>query len=256
MDFAASRPFPSVKYLLLALMALAPLPAEAAAQPSAPPPQAAEAPHPRAVAMALLFIPRALIEEVAVRGGKRGFYASIGADADGKEMEQTYPGITAALWAAAEPEVRRAMAEQHPQYVNLIASIYSSRLTPAELEALFQFYSTPTGRKMLAQIQRGMAPDAMIEDALRTGQLSESAMRAATEAESRKFIATLTAEDRAVIVGVMRAVPMTKMERLNAELIQSLLQWVDKTTAQLRTRLEPIYRSAAERYIRDHPAKR
>jgi len=245
----------ALRSLLLVILAFASFASGAEAQSPAPPPQAAEAPQPRAVAMALLFIPKALLEKVAVRGGKRGFYASMAADAGGREMEQTYPGITAALWAAAEPEVRRAMTEQHPQYVDLIASIYSSRLTPAELEALLQFYSTPTGRKILDQIQRGMVPDAIYEEALRTGQLSQTAMQAAIDAESRKFSATLTPEDRAAIVGVMRAVPMAKMERLNAELIQSLLQWVDKTTAQLRARLEPIYGSAAERYMRDHPPK-
>jgi hypothetical protein len=237
------------------MMALAPLPAEAAAQTSAPPPQAAEAPHPRAVAMALLFIPRTLLEEVAVRGGKRGFFASMSKGAGGRELEQRYPGITAALWAAAEPEVRRAMVEEHPQYLDRIASVYSSRLTPAELEALYQFYSTPTGRKMLGQIHRGMAPDAMMEEVLRTGELSPTAMQAAVAAESRKFIATLTMEDRAAILGVMRSVPKAKMERLNADLIESLLQWVDKTTEQLSARLQPRIMRVAELYMREHPPK-
>ena len=42
-----------------------------------------------------------LIEEVAVRGGRRGFLASMNADAGLRQLEQTYPGITEALWSAS-----------------------------------------------------------------------------------------------------------------------------------------------------------
>jgi hypothetical protein len=108
---------------------------------------------------------------------------------------------------------------------------------------------------MLEQLHRAMMPDEMVSETVRTGQVSGTAVEAMIAEETRKFIGTLTAQDRAAILVAMRSVPTAKMERLNAELIRSMVQWANKARPDLNARLQQLALPAADRYMREHPPK-
>jgi hypothetical protein len=217
--------------------------------------QAEAAPHPRAVEITLLVIPKDLMEEVGVRGAKRGFFLAVETDPKAQEMERNYPGLWVAIWSAVEPELHTYMADEHPRFVNMVASLYSSRFTPAELDALYRFYTTPTGRKAIAQMRRGMIPDAMVAEAVRTGTISEASLQTEMTSRTKTAVDALTAADEPAIRTAMRAVPITKIEDLNKDLMQAMLQWANQPRPQLDARLQELMAPVVERYLREHPAK-
>lgn len=243
---------------LLAAACLIAIPGLASAQaaPAAPAaPAQAATPSPQALAMAQLFMPEELMEKVALRGAVRGMAAAARNDPAAREMEEKYPGISAAIWSAVEPEFRRFAREEHPNYLIVIASIYSSNLTPRELDALLALYSTPTGQKIIDQLHRAMLPDEVVAETVRTGEMPETAMRSAMAAQARKVYDSLTAEDRAVIVAAMRSIPMEKVQRVNSELTQAVMQWASKPRPELDERIRQLVEPVVQRFVKEHPAR-
>jgi hypothetical protein len=240
---------------LLAALAIAAPVASAAQQPG--PESAAAAPHPHASAIAEIMLPLDKTVEAAIATGKRAFFEMFRSNPEIAEMEQSFPGIAAALWPEIEPELRRATIEGHPAYMNMVASFYSARFTPAELEALRTLYSTPTGAKMMGSIHGDTGPNAIVDEVIRNpdAPVSHGAAEEMIRAKTERMVALLTEEDEAPLLAALRVVPEAKMIRANADLVKLLVEWMNKPTPELDARLQAIMEKTVERFLAEQPPK-
>ena len=245
----------STRMTLLAALAVAAPVASAAQQPG--PESAAAAPHPHASAIAEIMIPLDKAVEAAVAVGKRAFFEMFRSNPEIAEMEQSFPGIAAALWPEIEPELRRATIEGHPAYMNMVASFYSARFTPAELEALRTLYSTPTGKKLIGAIHGDRGSNAIVDEVVRNpdAPVSQGAAEEAIRAKTDRLATLLTREDEAPILAALRVIPEAKMTRVNAELVKLLVDWMNRPTPELDARLQAVMERTMERYLEEHPPK-
>jgi hypothetical protein len=242
--------------LLIAVGALTAAPAAAQTAPARAPPVAV-APHPRALEIAELMLPMDQVVDAAARVARRGYFMAFESNENLAALGRSYPGMAEALWPLFEAEVRKGTAEEHPAYMNLVASFYSSRFTPSELEALRDFYSGPTGLKMIGSMYRTARFDAVVDNIVRSpdAPISQSSLDEAKRVEAGRLVESFTAEDRARLMALARSVPKEKMDRANAELGPVILAWMNRPTPELDARFEKVLGSAMDRYIAEHPAK-
>jgi hypothetical protein len=91
----------------------------------------------------------------------------------GSQLETRYPGVTKAIVADArtqvEPLFRGALIRQMR---GALAGYYRQTFTAPELRQLADFYATPTGRKLVANVQKAGTEAAMTRPAKSVGDLS------------------------------------------------------------------------------------
>ena len=245
------------RLVLLAAFALA-SPATAIAPESDPQPDTKlVAPHPEALAIAGLMLPLETAVDASARVAKQAFFEMFKKNAEMAELESEMPDISAALWSVLEPEIRRFTREEHPGYLNMVASFYTSRFTPDELGALHAFYATPTGKKIISALYRDAGSSAIVEEMIQSPgtPVSEAAAKETMREESDRLVGIFTKEDEASIQTALRIVPMAKLERANAELIELVVQWMNKPTPELDARIDAVMEKAMTRYMAKHPPK-
>lgn len=215
------------------------------------------APHPDALEIAGLMLPVETAVEASVRVGKQAFFDMFRQNAEATEMERELPGIAAALWPALEPELRQFTREEHPGFLNTVATFYTSRFTPDELKALHTLYASPTGKKMIGAVYRNAVSNAIVEEMIQSpgAPVSQTAAREAIRQETGKLVDLLTNEDEARIQAAFRVIPMAKLERANGELAEVMVQWLNRPSPELDARLDAVMGKAMARYIAEHPPK-
>jgi hypothetical protein len=247
----------STKLVLLAASALAAPAAAAAPEPSNQAPANAVLPHPDALAIAGLMLPVEAAVEASVRIGKQAFLQMFKSNPEIAELESALPGISDALWPALEPEIRRFTKEEHPGYLNMVASFYTSRFTPDELKALHTLYATPTGTKIINAMYSDARPGPMIEEMIRApdAQVSVAAANETMREQTGRLVQLLTKEDQAPIQAALQVVPLAKLERANAALSELVVQWLNRPTPELDARVDAAMEKAMTRYMAEHPPK-
>jgi hypothetical protein len=241
--------------LLAACFLAVPGLAQAQAAPAAP--ARAAAVSPRAMAIARLLIPLDVSTEAAMREGRKAYFKAAGSDPGLVELEREYPGLAAALWPVLEQEIRRAIVEEHPLYLDMVAAFLASRLEPVELDAMHAFYSGPAGERIIAEMYRGLNVDGMMAEMISTGGQSVSAatVQSTMSSESRRLSATLRPEDLSAVQALLRAIPPARLGPFNADLQRKMVEWINKPTPELDARIDRIVGAWMERYMREHPRR-
>ena len=90
-------------------------------------------------------------------------------------MEQRRPGITGEFLDVMEPIIVAATIKRLPAYRVKVAEIFDRRMTSAELEATAAFYTSPTGRRVLALAVDGLDYGAILQQQIASGGKAEIA---------------------------------------------------------------------------------
>lgn len=241
---------------MLALPMLAPASAASARAGSSAPAQA-PAISPRAMAIARMIVPLELSTETSVREAKKAYFMTAGTDAGMVRLERSYPGIADALWPVVEQELRKASVEQHQPYLDSIAAFLTSRLEPAEIEAMHTFWASATGQRAIAEMYRGANIDGMMSEMIATGGQSVSAATinsTMTEA-TRRLAGTLGPEDLPALQALLRGIDEAKLAAFNADLRRFMVEWINRPTPELDARIDKVVEAWMKRYMSEHPAR-
>lgn len=144
--------------IALALACTAPGSATAvnAAAPSAATPALAPAPIPdNALRLSRLLNPSGKLIDVAMRGFDVGVHAALQNNPEDAAIYDRNPGLLDAIVAAGKPIVRRHVEAAVPVHQRKFAEFYARKFSPAEIEQLLAFYSTPTGKKVIEGMYAG-----------------------------------------------------------------------------------------------------
>lgn len=181
---------------------------------------------------------------------KQAFYGAMAADPDTKVLIDENAGLQEAMWRAIEPELRRSSVEGNAAFVALIAAVYRSRLTPTELDGVHVFFSSATGRKLVRSMYAGLDPGPLIAETVRGAeQTSAETIRQTADSATANVVAAMGPEDEPALRALARAVPMTKMQAIGAEVQKLTLEHINKEDPALNARIETAIEAAAVDYF-------
>lgn len=205
----------------------------------------------RALDLSKLLQPRELVVESAMATLERDIPAALRGDEDVDAMEAEYPGIIDAMLAAAMPELRAQVEASMPSLWTAFAKLYESRLSLEEIEAMHSFFSGPTGQKLLIAQHRNFASEAMIKDVLENedGTVSAAALQQGKQAAMAEAQRTLTPEDKAVLMELIKSPLLLKMQQLGPEVQRLTLELINAPDPEGEARIEALMTEAAEAFI-------
>lgn len=90
-------------------------------------------------------------------------------DPNFQKMEQAFPGIGKEFLTVMEPIAVGAAITHLPVYQANVAALFDRRMTPPEVTATANFYSSPAGRHMMTLAASGMDFGGMLKHQLETG---------------------------------------------------------------------------------------
>ena len=178
-------------------------------------------------------------------------------DEDARQLEQEYPGLYAALWAAIEPEMKRTTEADYPSFWAALEQLYLARLSENEAQAVMTFFKSATGQKLLRNTYSSFDAAPMMAEMVKADNytVDEKQMKAAADAAKAKAVGQIGPEDHADLWILMASIDLKKFQALGAETQKITLDWVNKEDPEGDARIGKIMEEAMERYMAAHPPK-
>lgn len=232
------------KALLLAVLAVAPASWSTA---SAAPMQAAQ--ENVALEVGRLFAPPELMLASAAKGFDEGFSRSIADDQNLKTAEKRYPGLTAAVKAAARGAVLEGMKGGIGDLQAQAAALFGREFTPVEQSQLLEFMRSSTGRKLVSLGDQVYDTDKLVGK-LATDSNTKLTQQDVAAAQSFAFIGKMTEPELMELVR-FSATPTGGKFRTVLPKVQALMaSWTNDLVAKQQ---QPI-QAAVMRAMRTHIA--
>jgi hypothetical protein len=238
---------------LLLVLAAAPSSGSAQAQPAGQEETRADA-----RALAELVSPAELYMGKELAVARQAFFAGLESDPDSKALEAEHPGISKALWAAVEPELRKSLLADLPGYRGVLARVYQQRLTAAEIAALRTFYATDVGRRLIRTMLTGLDAQPMIDEMIADpdGGISMQAATASIDAAKKKAVGQITDKDAPALMQLQRSMDLKKMNAVGVEIRRATLEWANAPDPELDALMEKTISEAARRFFEAEAARR
>ena len=235
----------------------------AAPAPSSPPQQARPGDASPAVslatakALARVVAPMEIMVPVEIEQARKAILVLPTMDDDAKQLEQDYPGLYAALWAAVEPELRRQVIADYPSFWTALEELYVARLTEREAQTLIAFFQSATGQKLMRSMYGSFDATPLFAEMVKSdsAKIEADQMKAATDAAKAKAVKELGPEDEAALLKLVESIDLNKFKAFGAETQKVTLDWVNKEDPEGEQKLEKMMVEAMERYIAAHPTK-
>jgi hypothetical protein len=150
------------------------------------------------------------------------------ANADLIALEKQFPGITLELARATLPITNRSEHERLPQLWQRQAALYAAHFTAPELDTLIAFYQSPTGLKLVQAMIENMHPKHALREAAQSPDMRFGAKSVIADIQEAvpDVLATMTAEDRAVLTRLASSGIMQKMAEIAPQTQQIALDWM------------------------------
>lgn len=178
-------------------------------------------------------------------------------DEDAKQLEQEYPGLYAAVWAAVEPEMRRQTEADYPSFWTMLEDLYIRRLTEQEAQAVLVFFKSPTGQKLTRSMYGSMDATPWLGAMIKSDSSTVSAaqMQGAIDAAKAKAVQQIGPEDEGNLSALAAKISLEDFRSLGAETQKLTLDWVNKEDPEGEEKIAKIMEAAMERYMDAHPPK-
>ncbi len=108
-----------------------------------------------ALRLSRLLNPADRLVDVAMRGFEIGINAALKKSPDDAKLFDENPGLLDAIVEAGKPIVRKHVEASVPAHQQKFADFYAQRFSAEEIQQLIGFYSTPTGKKVIAGMYNG-----------------------------------------------------------------------------------------------------
>lgn len=162
-----------------------------------------------------------------------------------KTIEADYPGIGKELADAILPIVNRYMRQRLPQLQAQQAQLYADNFSAAELKTLIDFYTSPTGQKMIASMTSRIQPKAMMQEASQSEDFQFSAGAALKDIRDTVpgILSDLGEEDRETLVQFARSGVLPKLQALGPKTQAIAISWNQQYAENEEREIEQIVES-------------
>jgi hypothetical protein len=211
-----------------------------------------------AMALAQLAEPAGDSTAAAMALAKKAFLTFLKEDADSAALEEEYPGMSEAVWAAMEPVMRESVEADTPKLWQRLARLYTQRLTPQEIAGLSRFHATPAGRKMVRTMQEKSDLTPIMEAAVASpeGEISAEALVRAQAPGRAAAARAITADDEGALKQLSQSISLPKLYALSAEVQRVTVEWMNEPDPALDARLEKVVEDRMTRFMAEADAKK
>lgn len=183
-------------------------------------------------------------------GARAAFMKRVDSDPNVAKMEQSRPGLVAALREALDTELSRAMPVAIERMHQRYRALFTQRFTPGELIQVRDFYLSPVGQRMLAQSTTAAQAKAM--DLAEQGgrRLDDKSMQAITNEAAAASLQTVRAEDVPALMRFSQTSAAQKMVPLQQEAGAIAMAETNAMIDTVGPRVGEALKAAAERHMR------
>lgn len=199
------------------------------------------------------------LAEMSRAQAQQGFLAAVGADPNVARLEQSKPGLIAALASAIDGELVRNLPVTIDRLRARYREIISSRMSPDEIAQVVTFYRTPLGQRMLARAtsvgaEKGVA---MGREVAKSGTLriDDAQAQSLTNEAAVAALQELKPEDMPAMVRFSATSGAMKMAGLQGDMNTAVLTEVNAMMSGMATRLGPVINETIEKHLRGAPRK-
>jgi hypothetical protein len=168
------------------------------------------------------------------------------------DLEVEYPGIVDAVVQGLRSPMLRAYDAKLPLLWDKMAALYTANLTPADMDAVVAFASSPAGKRYAEALERNASMTATFE-AARTAGTNDATVSAAAKREQIAMInkanSEITSADRIAIFRFENSVAGTKLVKMIQKMQDIQLEWDFYFTDEQRAEFADARTTAAREYM-------
>ena len=150
------------------------------------------------------------------------------------ELEVKYPGVIDAMARASLPVVEAQLQRRLPLLWDRLSDLYLANFTVSELDQAANFYSSPTGRKVITGLRTQMKADAVGAELRKDPRaaVSVGAVRRDVQATVPGILKTLTPKEQAALLAFSRTSTFSKIQSIGPQTQQLQITWTRETTPE------------------------
>jgi hypothetical protein len=171
-------------------------------------------------------------------------------NADGRELESNYPGVIAAMWAAAAPEVEKQTEAELPAFWAKLADLYASRMTVAEIVAASSFFGSATGRKLIRLMNEGLASQASTAaSSIQDGTFTPADHERLKAAAAASLAGGFSSSEEAAVEEFTQSSAGRKMLSLKEQVNALTSEWLNTANPKGEARIDALIQKAVDDFI-------
>jgi hypothetical protein len=187
----------------------------------------------------------------------RQFVDALMEDDDIRALEAEYPGIVHASWTEVRPVMADMLRHDVPRLWDVLAGIYERRLTVSQIEAATSFFASPTGRKVIALMNRnadlGPAMREVVADD--QAQVTEKNYTGMVMSSAARTVREMSAAEVAEMTRFTQSPAGLALQALIPEAKAAGVAWMNESDPEVEARFGKAIDKAMNDYMKKHPAK-
>jgi len=203
-----------------------------------------------AVRLSKLLNPSDRALQLGMAAFEAGINAQLQKSPDDAATYQKNPGLLDAILAAGRPVIRKHLESRIPEHQQRYARFYADKFSPAEIDELIAFYSTPTGAKVIAAMYAGHGIDKVVEAMDKNdGNLSANDVQEINGAEAAKLPDVFDADDWKAISAFGATPAHAKLQSIAPEFRQLVADIENEDDPAMDADLDKAVTDAVTKYV-------
>lgn len=146
------------------------------------------------------------------------------------KLEREYPGVMSDIARAVLPIINRSSRVRLPQLWDRQAALYAANFNAGELGILFDFYNSPTGRKMVAGLGQAK-PTAMVAEAAKSKDFAITAPSVLSDIKTAvpEIMKTFGPDDERELLKLMQSGLLARLKGIASQTQTVALDWQNES---------------------------
>ena len=174
---------------------------------------------------------------------------SLAANPDFQALEAKYPGISKAAIDAMQPVLMRQVMTALPELWRRLGTFYAANMTESELHGAVDFFSSPTGSKVIKLIAMGMDLSAAVSDVMKGGEITDRALVAGLRGSAAGLAAALSAAEERECARFLATPSGKKLIAISRQARAVAVQWSNESSPEQDAEIERVMTEVMERFI-------
>ena len=173
------------------------------------------------------------------------------ASPDFAALEREHPGVTRAMIDAMRPIILNGTLTRLPTLTARLAPIYAQSFTTAELHTLLDFYTSPTGMRVIKAMGEGADFSRLLGDmvASNSATVTTEGVRAGIQSGAAEVIRTATPEDIKAMMALASTDTGKKMREVAPKVQAASVAWGSEPDPELDAQVEGAVKDAVTKFL-------
>ena len=212
--------------------------------------------------LARLTQPEAEVLSAALKQLDDSLVKTLAAQPDMQKVEAKYPGFLKRYYAAARPELSKALSDRLPRLWQGMADAYAAEMSVAEIQDQMRFLRSPLGQKMHRLLNDNFETGPLLESGVDAGLSKESRpdagakeLTAASSMAMLYSLSQLSDAERAEFVAYTSSPAGTAVQRAGPRVMAALLAWMNADDPDAEARMGKIAVGVLEQMQQEQAGK-